>query len=804
MLSASTKTGAFKALLAVVALTLAGLLTGCGAMSDAEESFGEISQSVCTGVKLAATPLGPQAVGTQVTLTASNITCGGGQTAEYMFRWFKEGSSTSGTIRAYATGTSTVWNTTGLASGTYQVIVYARAVGSTAAFESTAYLAPNYLIGNVCNFTSSFTSSPTSPQPVGTSINLTAAATCTSGAAEYRFAYNPPGTSTYTSIGGFGAATQTWNTTGLPTGAYNLIVYARGVGNTSTYESYKYSTFNLGAGGSVCSTGTSLSASPPSPQPLNSTITLTGASTCSAPQFRFSYRANGNSAWILTGLSAFSSSPQTWNTTGLPSGTYNLLVEARNTGNIGQAESTAVINYSIGSTCSSLSLSPSPAGPSIVGTQVTLTGNATCSSGATAEYRYSYSQNGSTYTSLRGYGPAAYVWDTTNFASGGYVILAEARAVGSTGLPESTAAISYALTPAYATQANSGGGSHHACARASNGGVRCWGANDFGQLGTGSASALSSSPVIVNGLNNVTAVATGYRHSCAVLTDNTVRCWGSNQFGQLGNNSMADSFTPVAASGLSNAVAITAGEYHSCVLTSAGGVTCWGRNAQLQAGTGVSDPVLVPTVGAGGVTTGATAVVAGGFHTCAIVGGALKCWGDNSLGQLGTGGTPQNTKDATQVPGLTSGVTSVGSGDVHVCAAVGGGVQCWGDNTYGQLGNGTTSMTPSTSPAAVSGLSGVAEVASGFVFSCARLSNQTVRCWGRNAEGEVGDGTGVDRLSPAAVSGISTATAITTGALNGCALLANNTTRCWGYGGLGGLGNGSSADALSPVLVALP
>jgi alpha-tubulin suppressor-like RCC1 family protein len=98
----------------------------------------------------------------------------------------------------------------------------------------------------------------------------------------------------------------------------------------------------------------------------------------------------------------------------------------------------------------------------------------------------------------------------------------------------------------------------------------------------------------------------------------------------------------------------------------------------------------------------------------------------------------------------------------------------------------------------------VSEVASGFVFSCARLSNQTVRCWGRNAEGEIGDGTGVDRLVPTAVSGISTATAITTGAVNGCALLSNNTAMCWGYGGLGGLGNGSSSDALSPVLVAFP
>jgi len=806
MLSACTKTRVLRAFLALFALTIAGLLAGCGATSDSEQNLGEVRQNVCTGVKLSATPTGPQAAGVMVTLTASNISCGGGQSAQYLFRWFKAGSALSGTIQDWSASATASWNTTGLASGDYQVIVYARAAGTTAGFDSYSYLTGDYLLGNVCNFTSSFTTSPASPQPVGTSINLTAAATCTGGTAQYRFAYNAPGTSNYVDVGsGWGAATQSWSTTGLPTGSYNLIVYSRAAGNTSSWESYKYTTFSLGAAASLCSSGTTISASPTAPQPVGAMITLTGTSTCSAPQFRFSYRLKGNSTWILTGLSAYSSSPQTWNTTGLASGTYELMVEARNTGNVGQSESTAVIaNYGIGSTCGSVALSDSPHRLSTVGAQVTFTGNATCSSGAMAEYRYSYSQNGGAYTLLRTYGPAAYVWDTSTSAATNYAILVEARAVGSTG-PDSQFAIPYTLSGAYGTQINSGGGSHHACARVSNGMARCWGQNDFGQLGNGTTSASSSSPVTVTGLTNVLQVATGASHSCALLTDTTVRCWGLNTKGELGNGSTTNSSTPVVATGLTGVVALSLGDYHSCALLSSGGITCWGSNSSLQTGTSAPGAAyqVVPTATA--ITSGATAVSAGGFHTCALVGGGVKCWGDNTSGQLGTGGTPaQNSVAPLDVPGLTSGVTSVASGELHVCAVVGGAVQCWGDNSFGQLGNGAISATPTTSPAVVPGLSGVAEMASGLVFSCARLTNQTVKCWGRNTEGEIGDGTTVDRLSPTSVSGISTATSITVGGVSGCALLSNSQTACWGYGGFGGLGNGSTSNALTPVVVAYP
>jgi len=801
MFSASTKTwAAYKALLAILMLTLAGVLTGCGLATSSDENLGETSQNLCSGITVSASPASPKAAGTQVTLTATPAACGAGQTAEYRFFWFK--GSAYGLIRDYGPSPSAVWDTTGFASGQYQVVGYARAVGSTASFETYSYLPGNYQIGNVCNVVNTFTTSPTSPQSVGTHVALTASATCTGGSAEYRYAYLAPGASSYVDIGNgqFGAATQDWNTAGLPAGKFFLIVYARAVGNTSTQESNLSTSYSLGA---VCS-GAAVSASPSSPQPIGTTINLTGTASCGSPQFRYSYRLNGNPTWITIGSGAFGASLQSWNTTGLASGLYNLLVEARATGNSGPAESTNVINFALGSTCSSVTASANPVSPASVGTQVTFTGNATCSGAATAEYRYSY-QTGNTYTLLRDYGPAAFIWNTSAFASGAYLILVEARAAGSGGQPESAVAFVYRLSAAYGTQANSGGGSHHACARVSNGMARCWGQNDFGQLGNGTTSASSSSPVTVSGLTNVLQVATGASHSCALLTDGTVRCWGLNTNGQLGNNSTTSSSTPVAATGLSNVAAISLGDYHSCALLSSGGISCWGSNSSLQTGTspaGASYQV-VPT--ATTITSGATAISAGGFHTCAIVGGGLKCWGDNTSGQLGTAGTPaQNSLLPLDVPGLTSNVTSVSSGELHVCAVAGGAVQCWGDNTYGQLGNGATSTTPTTSPASVPGLTGVADVASGFVFSCARLSNQTVKCWGRNVEGEIGDGTGVDRLSPTSVSGVSTATSLTAGAVSACAILSNNQTTCWGYGGFGALGNGSTSNALSPVVVAYP
>lgn len=800
-MSTYTIQGLLRSLLIALLATVALSLTGCAAGTDGgEEEAGELSQFVCSGVQLVATPAGPQAVGTSITLTASGATCGAGQTAQYRFVQVRDGGAAV-EIRPYGTSPVATWNTTGLQSGAYNVIVYARAVGSTAAYESAGYVNPKYLLGNVCNNTTAFTASPAAPQPAGTMVSLTSAATCTGGTPEFRYAYKGPADANYVYIGtGFGPATQTWNTTGLASGAYSLIVYTRAAGNTSVSESTRYLNYQIGA---TCANA-AVTASPASPQPIGTMVSLTGTATCGSPQFRFSYRLYGDTTWVPIG--GFGGANQVWNTTGRTSGLYEVLVEARQTGSTGAAESTAIINYALGTTCSTVTLATAPASPQGTGITVTLTGAATCTNGATAEYQFSYKGPGATAsTVIRAYGTAASTqWNTTGLPVGTYQVIVQSRALGSTRAQEGSTFAYYVLSTNSFTQVVQGLG-NHVCARVNNGTVRCWGANDVGQLGTGSTSAMSALPVAVTGLSSVAAVATGGFHSCALLTDGTVRCWGQGTDGQLGNGGVANSSSPVAVSGITDGIAISAGTYHNCVLRNGGAVSCWGDDSYLQTGSVAAadfPKTKVPfTVTA---AAGASAVYAAGFHTCAVISGGVKCWGDNSLGQLGNGGTPTKSAAPVAVTGLTSGVTSVGGGDSHTCAVTGGTVRCWGDNTYGQLGNGPASTTPVTTPVAVTGLSGVADVAAGFTFSCARLTSRAVRCWGRNAFGELGNGTGTDSTTPVAVTGISTATAITTGSLTACALLANNSTQCWGYGANGALGNGSTSNALSPVTVSFP
>jgi alpha-tubulin suppressor-like RCC1 family protein len=186
----------------------------------------------------------------------------------------------------------------------------------------------------------------------------------------------------------------------------------------------------------------------------------------------------------------------------------------------------------------------------------------------------------------------------------------------------------------------------------------------------------------------------GDQHACALTTGGAVLCWGSDDFGQLGDGLVEDEpqHQPVAVSGLSSGVAaIAAGTNETCAVTAAGGVLCWGENAQGALGDGSAMDSAVP-VAVSGLSSGVAAVGVGTSYACALTtGGAVLCWGDNTYGQLGIGSTLSNSAVPVAVSGLSSGVAAISTAPAHACAlTTAGAILCWGNNDVGQLGTGMT------------------------------------------------------------------------------------------------------------------
>jgi alpha-tubulin suppressor-like RCC1 family protein len=307
-------------------------------------------------------------------------------------------------------------------------------------------------------------------------------------------------------------------------------------------------------------------------------------------------------------------------------------------------------------------------------------------------------------------------------------------------------------------------GDSHACALLSNGTVECWGDNYYGELGTDTTTANSETPIAVTGLSNVIAIAAGAVHTCALVSGGTVQCWGSNDYGELGNDTSAlcngsdmCSSAPVAVSNLTNVTAIAIGAEtdqnadHTCALLGTGKVECWGFNQDGELGNGSMTTNGVAAAGPVSNVTNATAITGRAEGGCALIsGGSVRCWGTNDVGQLGDG-TTNDSPTSVAVSDLTDGMSlSVGPTGNSVCAVRSSGVAvCWGSNDTGQLGMGVQTEDMSMTPLPVSGLTNVSAIAVGSGHACALLATGNVECWGSDFYGELANATAMSDDNPA-------------------------------------------------------
>ncbi|HEY3817763.1 MAG TPA: hypothetical protein VGL81_11355 [Polyangiaceae bacterium] len=350
-------------------------------------------------------------------------------------------------------------------------------------------------------------------------------------------------------------------------------------------------------------------------------------------------------------------------------------------------------------------------------------------------------------------------------------------------------------------------GRFHTCIRFASGVAMCWGRDDdYGELGNGTMVSNSvPAPAMGSGLLQLAA---GAHDTCGLLTGGAV-CAGKGGAGELGDGEGdADSPAPVAVTVFPGTpTAIASGDTFTCAIV-AGDVYCVGNGASGVLGNGTTGITLTAVP----VSLGqkATAIAAFNIHACALlVDGTVSCWGDDSWGQLGDGQVTPDAGSATPVAvqGLTGMVSAICVGDEFSCALIGtdanSSVWCWGDNSTGELGNGDSSVTESAIPVQVHGVKGAASLVCGSAHAC--IGNDetgAISCWGKGGSGQLGNDDTSNAFTPVPVSGISSyPQSLAAGGFHTCAILASPSVMCWGANDFGQLGNGGTDQQQVPTPV---
>lgn len=357
-------------------------------------------------------------------------------------------------------------------------------------------------------------------------------------------------------------------------------------------------------------------------------------------------------------------------------------------------------------------------------------------------------------------------------------------------------------------------GSAHSCAILENGSAMCWGLDNYGQLGDGGDATNRNKPTTFVSLEDgqtVTQIYAKQSRTCIILNDNTASCWGFNEDGQAGDDSTNTYKSPSVKVQFPDGKGVKSmgmGLKHTCAILEDDNLTCWGLDSHGALGNGNSDtsdkytPQTITTPSDRKVVK----VEPGHSHTCILLDdGGVMCWGKDNTGQLGNGDTSDTIHTPSSNVELPEGraATDLSVGDHHSCALLdNGSVTCWGHNNYGQLGDNTTTNRPIPIYPHLPAGSSAVSVAVGPYNSCAILENSSLYCWGHNHYGRLGIGvSGGVYSTPMFVEEATNIVDLSVNYDHSCGLSENGSISCWGRGKYGPLGIGSGSDKNTPQLV---